>query len=90
MNAAWRGTAPAAKCLSDADEARIDAIALGLDLTASNARSAAEAAWPGEIDGLESDLRRLRDQLAAWSRTSRGSDRSASSLAREKRYELLS
>jgi hypothetical protein len=65
MNADGHGEAPASKGLSDSDEALIEAIILGCDLAGSYARSAAESAWRGEIDVLESDLRRLRDQVVA-------------------------
>jgi hypothetical protein len=65
MNAIGHGVAPAAECVSVADEARIKAIILGLDLASSYARSGAEAAWHGEIEPLESDLRRLREQVVA-------------------------
>jgi hypothetical protein len=62
VNADEHGAAPAAECVSHAGETRIEAIILGLDPTASYARSAAEAAWRGEIDALETGLRRLRVQ----------------------------
>ena len=65
MNAIGHGGAPAAECVSNADEVRIEAIILGLDLASSYARSGAEAAWRGEIEPLESDLRRLREQVVA-------------------------
>jgi hypothetical protein len=65
MNAVWHGAAPAAEGLGAADESRIGAVILGLDLAASYARSAGESAWRGEIDALERDLRRLRRQVVA-------------------------
>jgi hypothetical protein len=65
MNAIWHGAARAAEGVSRVDESRTEAIILGLDLTASYAGSAPEAAWRGGLDALENDQRPPRDQLVA-------------------------